>query len=104
MISPLVFAFFSLDFENWTAFWITFALYVVLYSAGVMMFNWLQNGSAFKFSLGNKWELIQENKRMIETQFNPLWGMGTMEREVIADIYRKKKRDGTYKYKTVPKH
>lgn len=103
MISPLVFAFFALDFDNWTAFWITFVIYVIINSAAAMMFNYLETGNAFKSSPGRKWELVQENKRMIETQFNPLWGMGTMERKVIADVYRRQKRDGTYKYKTIVK-
>lgn len=53
---------------------------------------------------GSKWELISEGKRMKETIFNPLWGMGMIERDVIADVYRKKLRNGTYKYKTVPRH
>lgn len=103
MVSPLVFAYWSLDFDNWTAFWITFFMYVVLYSVAVLMFNYLQTGHPLVFEPGRKWELYQENKKMVETQFNPLWGMGTMERTVIADVYRKKMRNGTYKYKTIVK-
>lgn len=53
---------------------------------------------------GSKWELIYEGKRLTETTFNPLWGMGMTKREVIADVYRKKLRDGTYKYKTIPRY
>lgn len=82
MVSPLVFAFWSLDFDNWTAFWITFAIYAILYSVGVMMFNYLQNGNPFIFDIGPKWELYQENKVMIESRFNEQWGLGTVERKV----------------------
>jgi hypothetical protein len=104
LTSPLVFVFFALDYDKWSAIWITIAIYSVLYALGVLMFNWLNNGSAFRFSLGSKWELIAEGKRMTETIFNPLWGMGTIERQVIADVYRKKLRNGMYKYKTVPRN
>lgn len=103
MISPLVFAFWALDFDNWTAFWITFTMYSVMYSLGVMMFNYLQNGSPFIFEPGPKWELYQENKVMTESQFNPVWGIGIIERKVIADVYRKKMKNGIYKYKTIVK-
>lgn len=103
MVSPLVFAFWALDFDNWTAFWITFIMYSILYSLGVMMFNYLQNGNLFVFELGRKWELYKENMIMDETQFNPLWGMGVINRKVIADVYRKKQRNGIYKYKTIVK-
>ena len=101
--SPLVFAFFALDFSQWTSFWITFGIYSTLYVIGVFMFNYLENGSAFKFVMSDKWELIIEGQHTIETQFNPLWGIGCIERKIIADVYRKKLRNGMYKYKTVPR-
>jgi hypothetical protein len=103
LVSPLVFAFFSLDFDNWTAFWITFSIYSILYTLGVLMFNYLQTGHALKFEPGRKWELIREGQRTIETRINYAWG-DVRERECIADVYRKKMRNGTYKYKTVPRN
>lgn len=102
MISPLVFAFWALDFDNWTAFWITFTMYSVMYSLGVMMFNYLQNGSSFIFEPGPKWELYRENVRMDSVGFNPIWGE-TSRGTVYVDVYRKKRRNGIYKYKTIVK-
>lgn len=105
MISPLVFAFFALDFERWNAFWITFGIYVILFLLATMMLNYLENGNAFIFIPGNKWELFRTNVSMDETIYSPLmFGEEISKRKVIADIYRKKRRNGTYKYKTIPKH
>lgn len=102
LFSPLVFTVFALDFDNWTAFWITLTIYSILYILAVFLFNWLNNGSAFKFTFGNSWELIESGKVMTETSTNLI--LGTIKRQVIADIYRKKLRNGMYKYKTVPRN
>lgn len=75
---------------------IVFLIVVVL---GYLMLRYLDPSRR-----SSKWELIVEGKRITETTFNPLWGMGVIERQVIADVYRKKLRNGMYKYKTVPRH
>lgn len=102
MVSPLMFAFWSLDFDNWTSFWITFTIYAIVYTLAAMMFNYLQNGSPFIFEPGPKWELYQENVRMDSVDFNPIWGE-TSRGTVYVDVYRKKQRNGIYKYKTIVK-
>lgn len=51
----------------------------------------------------NKWELHQESVRMECVSHNPIWGeisRGT----VYVDVYRKKRRNGMYKYKNVKRH
>jgi hypothetical protein len=51
----------------------------------------------------NKWELVQENVSMTSVGFNPIWG--EMSRgTVYVDVYRKKMRNGLYKYKNVKRH
>lgn len=47
-----------------------------------------------------KWELIQEDVKRREVTTNPLWGV-VSEGTVYVDVYRKLKRNGTYKFKTV---
>jgi hypothetical protein len=49
----------------------------------------------------NKWELIEENKRMISYQYNPIIGWEGKKTPVTVDVYRKLKRNGIYKYKHV---
>lgn len=46
-----------------------------------------------------KWELIEKEKRMVCERFNPFFGYSSYL--VYVDIYRKKKFNGTYKYKKV---
>lgn len=48
----------------------------------------------------NKWILIEEAKPMICESFNVMWGY-SQTRKVLVEVYRKKKFDGTYKYKNV---
>lgn len=103
MISPLTFAFFALDFDNLSAFWISFSIHFLMFFFGILMFNYLQNGNAFNFSL-NKWKIYRQDVKSKEMSYNPLWGMGQIERNVIVDIYRREKIDGTYEYKSVLKH
>ena len=47
-----------------------------------------------------KWELVQENEPYVQVTFNPILGVIT-EGAVMCDVYRKKKRNGLYKYKQV---
>lgn len=47
-----------------------------------------------------KWELVEEGKRMISRSFNVFYGYGKPV-PVLVDVYRKKKWNGVYKYKTV---
>jgi hypothetical protein len=49
-----------------------------------------------------QWELVEEDRPMIQTSFNPLTEM-SFEKDVLVDVYRKKKRNGIYKYKNVVK-
>lgn len=103
MVSPLTFAIFSLDFDNSTAFWIAFTIHFVIFSLAILMFNYLQNGNAFIF-YANRWKMYKQDVKTTETTYNPLWGLGMIERDVIVDIYRREKMNGTYEYKCVPKH
>ena len=48
----------------------------------------------------NKWELVQENAPYVQVTTNPILGV-VSQGAVLCDVYRKKKRDGTYKYKKV---
>ena len=50
----------------------------------------------------SKWELYEEDKRMICESFNAIWGTSS-KRPVIVDVYRKKKFNGMHKYKNVIK-
>lgn len=47
-----------------------------------------------------KWELMQSGKTMFEDSFDIAWGVKTT-RQVFCDVYRKKRFNGTYKYKYV---
>ncbi len=47
-----------------------------------------------------KWELVEENKSMIEKSFNFITEY-SYSRSIIVDVYRKKKLNGTFKYKYV---
>ena len=100
IISPLVFAFWSLDFDNWSAFWITFIMYVILYSLAVLIFNYLETGYPFQFEPSNKWELVERNKKMVEGSTCP-YSLDFRKRTVMVDIYRRRKRNRLYKYKTI---
>jgi hypothetical protein len=46
-----------------------------------------------------KWECVEENTRRRQVVSNPLLGV-ISDGDVYVDVYRKKKRNGTYKYKT----
>jgi len=47
-----------------------------------------------------KWELVEENKRMVCETHNPI--MGHISTGIVyIDVYRKKKMNGIYKYKQV---
>lgn len=50
--------------------------------------------------LFGKWELFEEGKPMICESYHVLWDT-TRTHRVIVDVYRKKKLNGMYKYKTV---
>lgn len=59
--------------------------------------------NVFNFNKNNPWELVEENKLMIEESYHPL----TTEfrsRKVHVDVYKKKKFNGTYKYKYVKRY
>ena len=45
-----------------------------------------------------KWELVEEARHMICVETNMF---GSCRYRVLADVYRKRKIDGTYKYKYV---
>ena len=47
-----------------------------------------------------KWELVEEGKPMINEEFNPVTGYRRVH-NVIVDVYRKKKLNGIYKYKSI---
>lgn len=51
----------------------------------------------------SKWELVEENKEMIEESFNPFWNANKIRR-VRCDVYRKRKWNGTYKYKYIKRY
>lgn len=58
MISPLVFAFWRLDFSTSTALIITSSTYAVIIPLGILMLNYLEGGSCFtsvKKYQGNKY-------------------------------------------------
>lgn len=94
---PLVLAFFSLDNSKESAIYITSLLYFSLYLLGICMYNYLQNGNIFKFDISPKWELHESNKVLYETIANPF--LGSITNKVYVDIYRKKMRNGMFKYK-----
>ena len=47
-----------------------------------------------------KWELVEEGKAMVRSDFYPVTGY-ERNTPVIVDVYRKRRRNGTYKYKNV---
>ena len=47
-----------------------------------------------------RWELVEENKPMIKNIIYPILGLQS-NYSVVVDIYRKKKWNGTYKYRTI---
>jgi len=49
----------------------------------------------------NKWELVEENKSMVQVVYGYLFPEGREEAPVHVDVYRKKKLNGMYKYKYV---
>jgi hypothetical protein len=53
-------------------------------------------------NLFQKWELFEENKLLIEQSTNILYG--TTEFPGRYDVYRKKKWNGMFKYKTVRRY
>ena len=61
---------------------------------GVLMLRYLDGGS---------WELVKENQRMFQEVTNPIIGK-ISEGYVYIDVYRKKRRNGTYKYKNIKRH
>lgn len=61
---------------------------------GVLMLRYLD---------GKQWELVEENKRMYQEVTNPIMGK-VSEGYVFIDVYRKMRRNGTYKYKNVKRH
>jgi hypothetical protein len=65
---------------------------------GVFMLNYLEEGKLLR---PYKWEIYQENVSMTAVGFNPIWGNTTKEYNVPCDVYRKMRRNGAYKYKTV---
>jgi hypothetical protein len=50
-----------------------------------------------------KWELVEENKVMTKNVIYPFIGI-EKNYDTFVDIYRKKKLNGTYKYKTIERH
>ena len=74
---------------NYTiTFLIVLGVFVLL---GVLMLRYLDSGN---------WELVEENKRMYQELNNPILGR-VSEGYVFVDVYRKRKSNGTYKYKNV---
>lgn len=51
----------------------------------------------------SKWELVEENRVMIERSFS-IWDENYHERRVLVDVYRKKRFNGTYKYKYIKRY
>ncbi len=51
----------------------------------------------------SKWELVEENKEMIEESFNIAWGEKKI-RKVRCDVYRKLRWNGTWKYKYIKRY
>ena len=47
-----------------------------------------------------RWELVQENAKRIKIVSNPILGV-VSEGVVYVDIYRRLRRNGTYKFKNI---
>jgi len=51
------------------------------------------------FKKPEQWELVEENKEMVSVNI-----LYNTRRTVFCDVYRKKGKDGIYKYKYVPRY
>lgn len=64
------------------------------------MFNYLQTGHPLVFEPSPKWELIEENKLMIEKYTCP-YTLDVHEIPRRVNVYRKPKRNGMVKFKVI---